>query len=155
MDFYRGLIQHRIYLTSFLRGQIEDRGLYEPIGLGRIYRVYHKGKDRQKTNPLSTMSTPELAAQLGHENGWTRSVAQRLLVERRDPSIIPTLNGMVSNQRNPLAQLHALWTLDGMGGVEWPTIEVALKATHPKVRSAEIRVSDAVSYTHLKLTKKA
>ena len=143
VDFYRGLIQHRIYLTSFLRGQIEDRGLYEPIGLGRIYRVYHKGKDRQKTNPLSTMSTPELAAQLGHENGWTRSVAQRLLVERRDPSIIPTLNGMVSNQRNPLAQLHALWTLDGMGGVEWPTIEVALKATHPKVRSAAIRVSEA------------
>ncbi|MEK9864150.1 MAG: hypothetical protein VW804_13435, partial [Verrucomicrobiota bacterium] len=68
VDFYRGLIQHRIYLTSFLRGQIEDRGLQEPIGLGRIYRVYHRGKDRQSAPTMSSMNSAELAAQLSHPN---------------------------------------------------------------------------------------
>ena len=143
VDFYRGLIQHRIYLTSFLRGQIEDRGLQEPIGLGRIYRVYHRGKDRQTAPAMSSMNSAELAAQLSHPNGWSRSVAQRLLVERRDASIVPTLNAMVTNNRQPHAQLHALWTLDGMGGAEWSVIETALNATSPKVRSAAIRVAEA------------
>ena len=32
VDLYRGLIQHRLYLTTFLRRQIEERGLDEPIG---------------------------------------------------------------------------------------------------------------------------
>lgn len=43
VDFYRGLIQHRIYLTSYLRQQIESRKLEAPVNLGRIWRVVRDG----------------------------------------------------------------------------------------------------------------
>ena len=143
VDLYRGLIQHRIYLTSFLRRQIEDRGLYEPIGLGRIYRVVYKGKDSNKILNMSSMSTTKLAKQLAHSNGWNRSTAQRLLVEKQDPSVKPLLNQMAANHRNHLAQIHALWTLNSMGGVEWEVLKDALNSKHPKVRSTAIRLSES------------
>ena len=36
VDFARGIVQHRIYMTSWLRKQVEERGLATPIGMGRI-----------------------------------------------------------------------------------------------------------------------
>jgi hypothetical protein len=39
VDLYRGALQHRIVLTSYLRGQIEDRKLDQPQQLGRVYGV--------------------------------------------------------------------------------------------------------------------
>ena len=37
-DMYRGIIEGHIFLTTFLRGQIVDRGLQQPFsGMGRIY----------------------------------------------------------------------------------------------------------------------
>ena len=38
---YRGVIQHLQYQSEYLKNQIRARGLVEPIGLGRIYRVVH------------------------------------------------------------------------------------------------------------------
>ncbi|MFP6902796.1 MAG: hypothetical protein VCB81_03960, partial [Verrucomicrobiia bacterium] len=38
VDMYRGILQHKHYVTSFLRKQIIERKLDAPIGLGRIYR---------------------------------------------------------------------------------------------------------------------
>ena len=35
VDMYRGLVQHRIYLTSYLRGQAKSRGLEKDIDKGR------------------------------------------------------------------------------------------------------------------------
>ncbi|MCX6953341.1 MAG: dehydrogenase, partial [Verrucomicrobia bacterium] len=37
IDLYRGILQHRISLTTYLRNQIKERNLENPIGLGRIY----------------------------------------------------------------------------------------------------------------------
>ena len=43
VDLYRGILQHRIYLTSYLRAQAESRELQQPTGLGRIYRIVADG----------------------------------------------------------------------------------------------------------------
>jgi glucose/arabinose dehydrogenase len=43
VDLYRGILQHRIYITTFLRQQIEARGLDKGIGLGRIWRIVPEG----------------------------------------------------------------------------------------------------------------
>src|SRR5258708_4711378 len=40
-DMYRGIIEHRISITTYLRDQILGRRLDRPTGLGRIYRVVH------------------------------------------------------------------------------------------------------------------
>ena len=42
VDFYRGILQHAAYMTSFLREQVEERKLQYPVGLGRIWRIAHE-----------------------------------------------------------------------------------------------------------------
>ncbi len=144
VDLYRGLIQHRLYLTTFLRKQIEERKLYEPIGLGRIYRIVH-GKGRQRPVPkLADMSSASLVRELANPSAWRRDTAQRLLVERGDTSVIDALRAASRRPRRPLGQIHSLWALHGLGGLDRPTIETALQSPDPKVRVAALRVSEAL-----------
>src|SRR4029453_878276 len=38
-DLYRGVLQHIRYVTPYLRKQIKQRDLEQPVHMGRIYRV--------------------------------------------------------------------------------------------------------------------
>ncbi len=144
VDLYRGLIQHRLYLTTFLRKQTEERKLDAPIGLGRIYRIVHDGAAKRRSPSMSGMDSVDLVAELKDPDAWRRDTAQRLLVERRDTSIIDQLRRVVVDSSSPLGQLHALWTLHGLGGLDPETIAVGLSSPNPKVRRASLRVSEAL-----------
>ena len=48
-DMYRGIIEHRISITVYLRDQILSRKLNAPTGLGRIFRVVHDTTKRDTT----------------------------------------------------------------------------------------------------------
>ena len=82
VDMYRGILEHRNSLTSYLRDHILASNLEQPTGFGRIYRVVHDTTRRDTSRALSTASPAELVAALSHPNGWRRDTAQRLLVER-------------------------------------------------------------------------
>ena len=43
---YHGIIQHKGFITEYLRDQILSRKLDQPIGHGRIYRVVHDTTQR-------------------------------------------------------------------------------------------------------------
>ncbi len=145
VDFYRGLIQHRIYLTTFLRKQVEERGLAEPTGRGRIYRVVHEKKKPKPAPKMSRMTAAELVKELMAEDAWRRDTAQRLLVERQDALAVDALRKLAGQSQKPLAQIHALWTLHGLGGLSPSSVRQALRSPDPKVRSAAIRVSESLA----------
>src|SRR5690606_35821885 len=44
VDMYRGIIQHRTYLTDYLKREIGKRALSTPLNCGRIYKVVPAGK---------------------------------------------------------------------------------------------------------------
>lgn len=143
VDLHRGLIQHRIFLTSYLRGQIEDRHLQEPIGLGRIYRIVYEGGPRAKQVDLAKLDSAELVNYLSNPNGWYRDTAQRLLVERNSGAALPLLKKLATGGKNPLGRLHALWTLSGMNQVDLPTLQQVFKTEKDsKVLAAAIRLSE-------------
>ncbi len=145
VDMARGLIQHRIYLTSYLRKQIESRNLQAPNDQGRIYRIVHTGKPR-KADTLSAQPTDEdLIARLNHPNGWWRDRAQQLLVERRNVALAPRLRDLVRAARSgeERGRLHALWTLEGIDQVDVPTLEAATQDPSSEVRAAGLRLLDA------------
>ncbi len=145
VDLYRGVLQHRISLTSYLRGQIEERGLDKPLHLGRIYRIVPDVKNIPAVAPQFSKKTPaQWVAHLSHSNGWFRSTAQRLLVEKRDLSVLAALKKVIGEGKNSLGQIHALWTLEGLGQVDVPTIATALRDKNSKVRAAAIRVSESL-----------
>jgi glucose/arabinose dehydrogenase/mono/diheme cytochrome c family protein len=143
VDMYRGVIQHRIYLTTFLRNQAIDRKLDQPINMGRVYRIV---PDSMPTNrpariELATLSSSALVDQLNSTNGWTRDTAQRLLVERRDFVALPVLERLASAARFP-GSMHALWTLHGIKALSTEPVMRALASNHPKVRATAVRVSE-------------
>jgi mono/diheme cytochrome c family protein len=141
-DMYHGIIQHRFFLTSYLRGQAEDRGLQKVIDKGRIWRVVPEGKPRGPKPALSKASSTELVKQLSHPNGWWRDTAQRLLSERADATVVPALQKLATADPNPVTRLHALWSLEGMSQLSAPTIEATLGDSNPKVRAAAIRLAE-------------
>lgn len=143
VDFYRGVIQHRISLTTYLRKQSEERGLADPRGLGRIWRVVPEGAKRRDVPNLAKLSSAELVPQLAHANSWNRETAQRLLVERSDASVAPALE-QLALKGPPLAKLHALWTLDGMQKSSWPVLGAALADPDARVRNAAVRCCESL-----------
>jgi mono/diheme cytochrome c family protein/glucose/arabinose dehydrogenase len=141
-DMYRGVIQHAQYQSEYLKNQIRARGLVEPTGLGRIYRVVHETTRRAPRPALSAMSATQLVAVLEHPNGWYRDTAQRLLVERGDASVAPALRAIAANARDARARIHALAVLDGLGAIDAPIVERALRDPAPEVRATAIRVAE-------------
>jgi mono/diheme cytochrome c family protein/glucose/arabinose dehydrogenase len=142
VDMHRGIVQHRIYVTTYLRNQALDRELDKHLNMGRVYRVVPE--DYQRSNPvkLSEQSSADLIREFEHPNGWRRDTAQRLLVERRDLESAAALRKLATNSASPLAQFHALWTLEGMAMLNQATLATALKAQDGKVRAAAIRLSE-------------
>lgn len=142
VDIRRGIIQHRIYMTTFLRRQVEARGLDRPTDQGRIYRVVHEAQSRPAAPRLAPAGNRELIAALSHPNGWWRDTAQRLLVERADARTHAPLRHLAAHAADPRARLHALWTLEGLGGLNEATVRQAFRDPHPKVRLAAVRLSE-------------
>jgi mono/diheme cytochrome c family protein/glucose/arabinose dehydrogenase len=142
VDFHRGIIQHRLYVTTYLRNQILDRGLEKPTGLGRIYRVVYDPKRPEPKPALSKARSEELVKSLSHPNGWWRDTAQRLLVERNDSGVVPSLKQLAASGSVPFGRLHALWVLEGTRQHDSGTLKAALSDAHPKLRAAAIRMSE-------------
>jgi glucose/arabinose dehydrogenase/mono/diheme cytochrome c family protein len=143
VDLYRGVLEHRQFITSYLRRQIEERGLERPLAFGRIYRIVHESK-RPGPSPTLSQATPgRLVEALSHPNGWWRITAQRLLVERGDKSVEPGLRkrALEATGRESV-RLHALWTLEGLGGLDQATLARVMEDPSPKLRAAAIRLSE-------------
>lgn len=147
VDMYRGFIQDRRFLTTYLRRQIVERGLETPTGLGRIWRIVpDTGSARQLTSTMVYCSPLELVPMLADANGWTRDTAQRLLVEKRQaqrlPAVADALRNLALHGQNPLGRLHALWTLSGCNVLDSGTVMAALDDTDSRVVSAAVRLAD-------------
>lgn len=115
VDMYRGIIQHKTYLTDYLKGEIKSRELDHPNSYGRIYRIAPK---KSKRHPISFPTNAEgLTTLLEHPNGWIRDKAQQLLIDKKIIEAVPTLRTLVKDSNKKLARIHALWTLEGLGAL--------------------------------------
>ena len=146
VDMYRGIIQEGNWTRegSYLRKVIQQHQLDKNFGRGRIWRLVH---DDFKPGPQPRMNdeTPaQLVAHLEHPNGWWRDTAQKLLVMRGDKSVVPALQKMARSNANPLARLHALWTLEGLEAIDASLVREAMKDAHPQVRAGAIRISETL-----------
>jgi putative membrane-bound dehydrogenase-like protein len=116
-DMYRRFIDHaRFFPEDFAKSHYMRAGFDQ----GRIWRLVPRGT---KTAPFRALpeETEELVALLESENGWTRTEAQRLLVEKQDTAAVPSLETQLKTAADPRTKAHALWTLAGLD---------ALKADH-------------------------
>ena len=144
VDMYRGIIQEGNWVRkgSFLRPVVERKKLDKNIGKGRIYRIVHEDYTPSKTIKLLNKTPEELTEFLGHANAWYRMNAQKLIVIKGDVSVVPTLKNIVSNSKNPLQKMHALWALEGLKSIEETTLLEKFQDEDPRVRRTAIRISE-------------
>ncbi|MEZ0541578.1 DUF7133 domain-containing protein [Fibrella arboris] len=139
-DMYKGIMQHKAYMTPYLREQTLARQLDVPINRGRIWRIVPAEWTYTKPAKLANASSADLVGYLSHADGWYRDMAQRLLVERNDSRIAPALTQVIRTGTNQLGRFHALWTLEGLGALQ-PTLLLALASDkNPLVSSTAIRL---------------
>ncbi|HYH57023.1 MAG TPA: c-type cytochrome, partial [Anseongella sp.] len=116
VDMYRGIIQHKDFLTSYLKEEILERKLYRPLSYGRIYKII---PEDSRPQPLRMPEDPlQLTGLLGHPDGWVRAQAQQKLVDSKASRAVPALRDLLRPGNKPLAAVHALWTLEGLGALE-------------------------------------
>jgi glucose/arabinose dehydrogenase/mono/diheme cytochrome c family protein len=144
VDLYRGVLQHRLFVTSWLRKQVEERGLEEPLGLGRIWRIRPDSWERAMATGTSEASWTELVAALGSMNGWQRMTAQRVIVEEGvgDADAIELLREAISARPSALARAHALQALTGIGALDEASALTALGDEDQRVQLAGLRCAE-------------
>jgi glucose/arabinose dehydrogenase/mono/diheme cytochrome c family protein len=149
VDFYRGILQHSAYMTTYLRKQVAERGLDQPVGLGRIWRVAHGGRGLGDAPRMHGDDAPGLVGHLSHPNGWWRDTAQRLLVERgTDEEAIGALRKLVADPKaDPLGRTHAVWTLEGLGALSAGEVAAALDSTDPALAAQAIHAAESLAGT--------
>ncbi len=144
VDLYRGILQHRLFVTSFLRKQIIDRGLDKPLGLGRIWRIVREDCEYEAGPDLAEWTWEEIVAGLRSPNGWLRDTAQRLLVDEweEDEVLESLLVEQVRQATEPLGRVHSLWTLAGAGRVDRALLLEAITDSDPHVAATAVRVAE-------------
>ena len=141
VDMYRKTIDHPAYVPEQSRALLDFESGQNH---GRIYRIVARGwKGDSKPINLGQTRTGELARTLEHPNAWWRETAQRLLLERGDRSAIPPLRNVAEKGRGEVARIHALWTLEGLGGLEAGDLAKAMSDAHAAVRENGVRLAES------------
>jgi cytochrome c5 len=121
VDFYRGVIQHKRFLTSYLRRQSAERQLDKPIGLGRIYRIVPEKHEKIK-------APDGLVAGLSHPYLWWRLRSQKRIVEGDRQDLGSEIQKLADNKTaNPHGRVHALWALAGLGKLKEASVVQAIE----------------------------
>ncbi len=155
VDMYRELVEHPQFVPEPARGSVNFRRWHDR---GRIWRIRPKaatGLMNRRPN-LGKADNRTLVAMLGNRNAWWRMTAQRLLFERgwyerialnqQFLSSEPLLRAVLTTSPNPLARLHALWTLAGIHpNPVPPDIDRVIVDPDPRLREHAIR---ADAYNH-------
>jgi putative membrane-bound dehydrogenase-like protein len=139
IDMYREIIEHPWSLPDNIKRFLD---LNSGNNRGRIYRIVPDGFKRPKQPRLGKASTQELVATLENPNGWHRDTASRLLYQRQDKAAVPLLAHLLSDSKFPLARMHALHALDGLGELNEGQILRALSDTDEVVREHAIKLSE-------------
>lgn len=142
VDMYRGIIQHKTYLTPYLKNEIKLRSLTNPLNYGRIYKVLPKGR---KPAIIKMPNTPTaLIALLSHSNGWVRNRAQQIIVDGKDKSLEASLRKVLESDPEPLGRIQALWTMEGLAVLKKEDVLPLLKSQDWKFRMQALSVLPSI-----------
>lgn len=129
VDMHRGVIQHKNYLTTYLKRQIGYRDLQSHLDLGRIYRICHQS-DRAPIARLSGLSNAALAERLVDRMAFYRDRSRELLIQRRGHAAVEsTHQALMLNDSKPSTSL--IWTMEGLGMINESLIRKWIKMANP------------------------
>ncbi|RZM09878.1 MAG: dehydrogenase, partial [Pedobacter sp.] len=153
LDMYRGIIQHKTYVTPYLSEQFKRRDLSGPLNCGRIYKIVPK--DKKPVSVVFSNETSKLVSLLGNANGYVRDKAQQMLIDKGDKAAIPLLERALNDAGKPLKVVHAMWVLEGLNALKTTELLSLLKSQQWPIRMQALSALPSLinnsSYHHFKL----
>ena len=149
VDMYRGVIEHR-GSSPTTSSKTSKSAIYScrsiAAGFTASFRMGRLSSSRSYPKIVSPSSNSWPIPTAGCD------MAQRLIVEKNDGKTVAPLERMIAANPDPLARLHALWTLEGMGRLEPNIILKATADADRNVRIAAIRLSEPLLVPATRLT---
>jgi putative membrane-bound dehydrogenase-like protein len=148
VDYYRQIIEGPEWMAEEV---VKSGHLYNGSDKGRIYRISPAGTAPAEWPgkiSLADATAQLLVDKLADPNIWWRRHAQRILVENKDPDIVPMLVMMAGNTRSAVGRAHALWTLDGIHRLSADVLSKALRDPAPGVRENAVKLSEKYIKSH-------
>ena len=132
LDYYRQHIETPVSIPDDLKA---DMDFMAGSDMGRIYRVLPNNSTYKNVSVnLKDASSLKLLDYLSHTNGWYRTQAQRLLLERQDKSIVPMINKIFNTSTDSGTRLRLLYVLEGLSSLNSSIISKGLQDSSPGVR---------------------
>jgi putative membrane-bound dehydrogenase-like protein len=138
-DMYREVIEHPDSLPEIIKKHLD---LNSGNDRGRIYRIAPEGFTPKAPPRLSQFASADLVPLLAHRNSWHAETAARLLFERQDESVAPTLEAFAKDSPDAQGRMRALYALDGMGALGGGALALALADADPMVRTHALRLAE-------------
>ncbi len=139
LDMYRETIEHPESIPEPIKKHLD---LTSGKERGRIYNLVPSKGAPHRVPALTKATVAQLVQLLDEPDAWWRETAQRLLIERHDPTSIALLNDLASRRPSPQARLHALCTLQVLGGLDDQGVLAGLADSEPGVREQSARLSE-------------
>lgn len=115
---------------------------------GRIWRVVHTGNEKGKKVPsrpevnmdFGKLTSAQLVERLAHANIWQRKMAQRVLNDRRDDTVMGLLQKQFAGGSKLETRLASLWTLHSSGYLADDQLPKAAADKEPAIRAWAARL---------------
>jgi len=140
LDYYRQHIETPVSIPDDLKAEMD---FMAGSDMGRIYRLLPENGTYQGVKvDLKNATGLQLVDYLSHKNGWYRSNAQRLLLERQDKTVVPAVISLFSNSPDARTRLHALYVLEGLNALTEKIVKKSLLDSEPGVRENGIILAE-------------
>ena len=128
VDMYRLVLEHPEWIPADIAKGLDLRAGEK---MGRIYRI--SSKDTASDLPKTLME------QLRSPSRWQRDTAQRLILEKRDKTLLPEIRTLAASAEQSLnVRLQAAWTAHLLAQDDGQDLIQLLKSAHPKTRGAAL-----------------
>lgn len=155
LDMQRDVIEHPDYIPRKL---LEKQDVRAGDDRGRIYRIVPRNtagvvasiraagtedKERPGREALpGQVTSRQWVTMLGSPNPWTQQTAQRLLVAKRESSLVGELQRAVETLPDAEGRVRALWVLHAWGDLDEPILLRALEANAAGLRENAVRLAE-------------
>lgn len=140
LDYHRQHIETPVAISDELKKEMD---FMAGSDMGRIYRIMPEdAKVKIVKVDLQHTSSLKLIPYLENPNGWYRSTAHRLLLERNDKTIVPALKAFLAKTQDPRARVLALYLLQNTHSLTAAIINQALKDGTSGVRENALMLAE-------------
>lgn len=138
VDMHRGVIQHYAFLSPYLKKKAIKEQLDTLVDYGRILKITNQDAVPTKNLDFDDLSASELVKLLSHKNGWIRDRAQHYLIFKDKNEAVTALKELAKNDQQPLAQVHALYALQGLEALSFDLLQEVAQNSGSEVISHAI-----------------